>query len=95
MNYVVLCQDGVLYNWCAVLLESMKGQLTKSKTGGQRQFCYGLILASFFFERVPVTWPWGSIPSYSLRDPAMKKWCAMMTWLGGGRFPEFGEDFFS
>lgn len=24
----------------------------------------------------------------------MKKWCGMMTWLGGGRFPEFGEDFF-
>lgn len=25
----------------------------------------------------------------------MKKWFGMMARLGGGRFPEFGEDFFS
>ena len=25
----------------------------------------------------------------------MKKWCGMMTRLGGGRLPQFGEDFFS
>lgn len=42
-----------------------------------------------------MTQPWGSMPSYSMRDLAMKKCCGMMTWLGGGRLPEFGEDFFS
>lgn len=42
-----------------------------------------------------MTRPWGSMPLYSMRDPAMKKWCGMMTRLGGGRLSEFGEDFFS
>lgn len=59
VNYAVLCRDVILYNWCAMLLATMKDQLTKCKMGRQRQFCYGLILASFFFERVPVTQPWG------------------------------------
>lgn len=73
----------------------MKEQLTKCKTGRQRQFCYGLILASFFIERVSVKRPWGFMPSYGMRDPTMKKWCGMMTRLGGGRLSEFGEDFFN
>ena len=42
-----------------------------------------------------MTWPWGSMPSYSMRDPAMRKWCGMLTRLGGGRLFEFGDDFFS
>ena len=42
-----------------------------------------------------MTRPWGSMPSYSMRDLAMKKRCGMMTQLVEGRLSEFGEDFFS
>lgn len=66
VNYVVLCRYGVLYNQSATLLTNMKEQLTRCRTRRQRQFCYGSILASFFFEQVPVMRPWGSMPSYSM-----------------------------
>ena len=42
-----------------------------------------------------MTSPWGSMPSYSIQDPTMKKWCGTLTQLSGGRLPEFGGDFCS
>jgi hypothetical protein len=50
VDYAVMSFSPTVYNWCAVILANMKEKLTKCKLGGQKQFVYGSILLSFFFE---------------------------------------------
>jgi hypothetical protein len=67
-----------VFNWCEGVLKSMKKQLTKCKSGGMKQIGYGLILVSFFLERVPVfrlQVEWGILAP---QDPRMKRWVDLM-----------------
>jgi hypothetical protein len=53
LYYVVMSLSPTLYNWCVVVLETMKEQLTKCSFVRQNKFVYGSILLSFFFDQVP------------------------------------------
>jgi hypothetical protein len=71
-QYSIECLEPQVFNWCDILLQSMKIQLTKSKRGDLNQFGCGSILVSLFLERVPhlrLQVEWG-LPAP--RDPRMK-----------------------
>jgi hypothetical protein len=53
MNCAVQCMNAQIYDWSTTLLESMKRQLTDCSQRTHRNFGFGTILCSFFFERVP------------------------------------------
>jgi hypothetical protein len=71
-----------------------EGQLTKCRLGRQKQFCYGSILLSFFFERVPTSCPWDVVPDVGYRDPTMKKWTYLLSRLGGEHNSSLMQNFF-
>jgi hypothetical protein len=87
--------EGVVFDCCSGLLANLKDQLTRYRQGRHKQFGYGLILACFFFQRVPQMRPWAAVPSFIARDPAMLKCLGLLVRLGGSRQPQFSEDFFS
>ena len=53
MFYVVECMQPIVYDWSTTLLSNMKQQLNDYKMGWVRNFEFGSILSTFFFERVP------------------------------------------
>jgi hypothetical protein len=53
MNYVVQCLNAQIFYWSTTLLECMKRQLIDCRLWTQRNFGFGTILCSFFFERFP------------------------------------------
>jgi hypothetical protein len=50
MNCGVQCMNAQIYDWSTTLLESMKRQLTDCRQRTHRNFGFGTILCSFFFE---------------------------------------------
>jgi len=65
MSMVVDCLATV-FDWCTPLLTSMKTQLSSIQKGQTKNFGYGTILCSFFFEKVPGLRPRVSVPINSL-----------------------------
>jgi hypothetical protein len=53
-QYALECLEPWVFNWADAVLRNLKKQLTKSRRGDLKQFGYGLLLVSFFCERVPV-----------------------------------------
>jgi hypothetical protein len=53
INCAVQCMNAQIYDWSTTLLENMKRQLTDFRQRRHRNFGFGTILCSFFFERVP------------------------------------------
>ena len=53
MFYAVECMRPTMYDWSTALLSNMKQQLSDYKMGRVRNFGFGSILSTFFFERVP------------------------------------------
>ena len=64
MFYVVECMRPTVYDWSATLLSNMKQQLSDCKMGRVRNFGFGSILSTFFFERVPGISPRVDIPPH-------------------------------
>jgi hypothetical protein len=52
MNCAIQCMNAHIFYWITTLLECMKRQLTNCQQRTQRNFGFGTILCSFFFERV-------------------------------------------
>ena len=52
MNCVVQCLNAQFFNWSTTLLECMKRKLTDWCLWTHRNFGFGTIMCSFFFERV-------------------------------------------
>jgi hypothetical protein len=52
MNYVVQCLNAQFFDWSTTFLECMKRQLTDCRLWAHRNFGFGTILCSLFFERV-------------------------------------------
>jgi len=76
----------MVFNWCMPLLTNMKSQLTSIQKGQTKNFGYGTILCSFFFEKVPGLRPKVSVSISSPRDPQMDRWADLMKcviYLGG------------
>jgi hypothetical protein len=53
MNCALQCMNAHIFDWSTTLLEVMKRQLTDCRQREHRNFGFGTILCSFFFERVP------------------------------------------
>ena len=53
-QYALECVEPRVFNWADAVLRNLKKQLTKSRRGNLKQFCYGSLLVSFFCERVQV-----------------------------------------
>ena len=87
----------IVFDWCTPLLSDLKSHLTSIKRGQTKNFGYGTILCSFFFEKVPTLHPRVSVLIISPRDPWMGRWVDLMKRLGGGDVPQttFDDDFFS
>ena len=52
MFYEVECMRPTVYDWSTTLLSNIKQQLSDCKMGRVRNFGFGSILSTFFFERV-------------------------------------------
>ena len=52
MYYALECMRPTVYDWCTGMLASVSTQLTTCKIGRQKNFGYGSLICSFFFERI-------------------------------------------
>lgn len=95
MSLVVECLT-IVFDWCTPLLTNMKNQLISIQKGQKKNFGYGTVLCSFFFEKVPGLRPKVLSTTISPRDPRMGRWANLMKRLGGGDVPRttFDDDFF-
>jgi hypothetical protein len=60
-----LCSDVFISHSVQLVCNSSgeyEGSITKCRLGHQKQFFYGSILLSFFFEWVPTSCPWDLVP---------------------------------
>jgi hypothetical protein len=96
MNCVIQCLNAQIFDWSTTLLECMKRQLIDCRLQTQRNFGFGTILCSFFFERVLSFSPQVVVRGHQASLPAMCRWEVLMPRQGGGRTNEsFDDDFFS
>ena len=73
----------------------MKRQPSDYKMVRVRNFDFGSILSTLFFQHVPGISPRVGIPSHGVRDPAQQHWGNVMRRLGGGRVANpYPSDFF-
>jgi hypothetical protein len=85
-----------IYDWSTTLLENMKRQLTDCRQQTHRNFGFGTILCSFFFERVPCFSPRMTVRGHLANFPTVCRWAALLPRQGGGRTIEaFNDDFFT
>ena len=57
MQYALERLEPKVFNWCEVVLCSLKEQLTMIKSAEMKNFCYGSILITFTLERIPLMQP--------------------------------------
>jgi hypothetical protein len=96
MNCAIQCMNAQIFDWSTTLLEVMKRQLTDCRQRDQRNFGFGTILCSFFFERVPCFSPRMTVRGHLATFPAVCRWAALLPRQGGGRTVEsFNDDFFA
>jgi hypothetical protein len=48
ISYAIQCLEPRIFNWSAGFLRNIKEQISKCRTGRQKQFGYGYFLVSFF-----------------------------------------------
>lgn len=92
--YALECTQLTVFDWCTGLLAFACTQLTTCKRGRQKNFGYGSLIGSFFFERIPAHALRVSLPPSPLRGPQMKRWTLLWYHLGGGAPHHYDEDFF-
>jgi hypothetical protein len=78
------------------MLTCMKSQLTDCKLRKNKNFGFGSVLCTFFFERVPMmslgTYMRGHVRPW----PSIVLWTELLARLGGGQMSNpFDDDFFS
>ena len=95
MYYALEFLQPTIYDWCTSLLASVCTQLTTCKMGRQKNFGYGSLICSFFFERIPVLTPRVSMPPPPPREPWMARWIRLWYRLGGGPTQCYDEEFFN
>jgi len=96
MSVAVDCLNTV-FDWCTPLLANLKSQLTSIRRGQTKNFGYGTILCTFFFERIPALRPRVAVSISTPRDPRMGRWADLMKRLGGGEVPRsaFDDEFYT
>jgi hypothetical protein len=76
------------------MLDCMKRQLTECRIREHRNFGFGTVLCSFFFERVPSLSPRETIRGHVASLPALCRWAVLLPRQGGGRTIEAFDDKF-
>jgi hypothetical protein len=94
MNCVIQCLNAQIFYWSTTLLECMKRQLTDCRQWTQRNFGFGTILCSFFFERVSSFSPREVVRGHQASFPAVCRWAVLLPRQGGGRTNESFDDAF-
>ena len=95
MNYVFLCLNAQVFYWTTTFLECMKRQLIDFHLWTHRNFGFGTILCSFFFERVPSFSPRVVVRGHQASLHGVCRWAVLLPQQGGGRTNEsFDDDFF-
>lgn len=84
MHIGIECLQGHVYDWCTSLLANMKLQLSGCKIGRMKNFGYGIILCTFFFERVPALSLGMPLPPVISREPRLGRWGDIFLRQGGG-----------
>jgi hypothetical protein len=79
MNCAIQCMNAQIFDWSTTLLASMTGQLTACRQWTHRNFGFGTILCSFFFERVPCFSPWLTVRGHLATFPAVCRWAALLS----------------
>jgi hypothetical protein len=96
MNCAVQCLNAQFFDWSTTLLECMKRQLTNCHLRTHRNFRFGTILCSFFFERVLSFCPRVVVQGHQASLPVVCRWAVLLLRQGGGRTNEsFDDDFFA
>jgi len=96
MGLALSCLEPQLYDWCSAVRSSMVKQLTACHEGQKKEFGYGSLLCSFFFEKVPGLQPKMVIEPSPPMAPRMLRWGVHFFRLGGGVGARFyDEAFFS
>jgi hypothetical protein len=78
MNCALQCMNAQIFDWSTTLLEAMKRQLTDCRQREHRNFGFGTILCSFFFERVPCFSPRMIVRGHLATFPAVCRWAALL-----------------
>jgi hypothetical protein len=71
MHCAVQCLNAQLFNWSTTMLDCMKRQLTECRGRSNKNFGFGTILCSFFFERVPSLSPREIVQGHVASLPAV------------------------
>jgi hypothetical protein len=96
MNGAVQCLNTQIFDWSTTLLDFMKRQLIDCWSRMKRNFGSGMILCSFFFERVPSFIPRVVVRGHQACLPAVCRWALLLPRQGGGRTNEsFDDDLFA
>jgi len=94
MGLALSCLEPQLYDWCSAVRASMVKQLTACHEGQKKEFGYGSLLCSFFFEKVPGLRPKMVIEPSPPMAPRMLRWGVLFFRLGGGAGSRFYDDAF-
>jgi hypothetical protein len=95
MYYALECMQPTAYDWCTSMLASVRTQLTTCNTEREKNFSYGSLICSFFFERIPVLTRRISMPPPPPRQTQMARWPRLWYHLGGGPAQRYDEEFFN
>jgi hypothetical protein len=76
------------------MLACMKRQLIECQWHTNKNFGFGTILCSFFFERVPSLSPRETVRGHVASFPSVIRWVALLPRQGGGRTIEAFDDKF-
>jgi hypothetical protein len=78
MNCAIQCMNAQFFYWSTTLLECMKSQLTACRQWTHRNFRFGTILCSLFFERVTCFSPWLTVRGHLATFPAVCRWAVLL-----------------
>jgi hypothetical protein len=78
MNCAVQCLNAQIFYWSTTLLDCMKRQLIDCQSRTQRNFGFGTIIFSFFFERVPSFSPREVVRGHQASLPVICRWAVLL-----------------
>jgi hypothetical protein len=93
--YGLQCLEPTLFNWSAGFLHHVKEQITRCRSGQQKQFGYGSFLVSFFLECIPGMQPQIALAVRPVGEPRMERWTSLSPRLGPDSEFRFTGDFFA
>jgi hypothetical protein len=94
MHCTIQCLEATIFYWSTTMLVCMKRQLTECRQHTNKNFRFGTILWSFFFERMPSLSPREIVRGHVASFPTVSRWETLLPRQGGGRTIEAFDDNF-